>query len=102
LATVSDHFKENGLSWENLADICTDSAPVILGCYFEFMTKAITGTYCAIQRQALATKLCNLLTLTIKTVNSVKISALNIRLFAALCAELGADHNTLLFHMEVY
>ena len=37
----------------------------------------------------------------IKIVNFVKTSALNIRLFANLCADLGSDHKCLLFYTEV-
>jgi hypothetical protein len=33
-------------------------------------------------------------------VKFVKRSALNSRLFAALCADVGADHKTILFHMK--
>ena len=37
----------------------------------------------------------------VKIVNFVKTSALNTRLFARLCADLGSDHTCLLFHTEV-
>ena len=64
------------------------------------------GSHCIIQRQALACKtlpetLNTLLKLVIKVVNFVKSSALNTRLFEALCYELNSDQQTLLYHTEV-
>uniref|UniRef100_K7GF68 HAT C-terminal dimerisation domain-containing protein n=1 Tax=Pelodiscus sinensis TaxID=13735 RepID=K7GF68_PELSI len=58
--------------------------------------------HCIIHRQVLAAKalpddLRDLLNMTIKVVNFIKNSTLNV----ALCVDLGADHKTLLFHMEV-
>lgn len=37
----------------------------------------------------------------VKTVNFIKSSALNSRLFAILCDEMGSTHKTLLLHAEV-
>jgi hypothetical protein len=59
-----------------------------------------------IHRQDLAANtlphdLCNALNLAIKVVNCVKRSALNTRLFVAVCTGLVADNETLLFHLEV-
>lgn len=59
-----------------------------------------------IHRQALAAKTLteekrNALNLAIKIVNYIKHSAINTRLFAAICEDLSASHMTLLFHTEV-
>jgi hypothetical protein len=37
----------------------------------------------------------------VKIVNYIKANALNSRLFAVLCDEMGADHKKLLLHAEV-
>lgn len=59
-----------------------------------------------IHRQALASKtlpeeLKRTLTSCIKIVNTIKSSALNTRVFEALCTDLSAEHKALLFHTEV-
>ncbi|XP_072384403.1 protein FAM200A-like [Diabrotica undecimpunctata] len=66
----------------------------------------ITGSHCIIHRQALASQTLPephnaTLNLAIKIVNHVKFSALNTRLFQALCQELNSDQETLLFHTDV-
>lgn len=93
----------NGLPCKNFTDICIDNATsdIWLLCWIHSqMNTVIAGTHCAVQRLVFATKLCNLLTVPIKTVTYVKSSDLNIRLFGALCTQLRADHNILLFHMK--
>ena len=59
--------------------------------------------HCMIHRQALAAKtlpesLQNVLDIVIKTVNFVKNSALNTRLFRKLCSEMNAEHLNLLYY----
>ena len=59
-----------------------------------------------IHRQALASKtlppeLQDTLNIIIKTVNFVKGSALNTRLFKKLCQDMDAAHEALLFHTAV-
>uniref|UniRef100_K7FPW1 Uncharacterized protein n=1 Tax=Pelodiscus sinensis TaxID=13735 RepID=K7FPW1_PELSI len=108
---TSDIFEKNRLLWGKLAGVCTDGAPAMPGSCSGFVTLgkeknlAVTTTYCVIQRQSLAAKtlpddLCDSLNLAIIVVN-VKNSALNMRLFDALCMDLGVDQKTLLFHPEV-
>ncbi|XP_003369971.1 zinc finger protein [Trichinella spiralis] len=62
--------------------------------------------HCVIHRQALVAKtlpddLREDLNFSVEVVNYVKSSALNTRLFAALCESLNADHMALLYHTEV-
>ncbi|KAL1229373.1 Uncharacterized protein TSPI_04608 [Trichinella spiralis] len=62
--------------------------------------------HCVIHRQALVAKtlpddLREDLNFAVEVVNYVKNSALNTRLFAALCESLNADHMALLYHTEV-
>uniref|UniRef100_K7FBQ8 DUF4371 domain-containing protein n=1 Tax=Pelodiscus sinensis TaxID=13735 RepID=K7FBQ8_PELSI len=103
---ISDFLKKR-LSWGKLVDVCTE----MVGSCSGFVTlvkeknTAITTTHCDIHGQALVAKtlpddLHDSLNLAIKVVNFVKNSALNTRLFAALCTDLGADHKTLLFHTK--
>ena len=51
---LSDFFTTEGLSWENIVGICTDSAPAMLGSHFRFLEIAkkynpsIVGIHCMI------------------------------------------------------
>lgn len=112
MSAICEFFKDNGLSWERVVGICTDGAPAMLGSRSGFLklakekNPAVIGTHCVIHRQALAAKtlpdkLNNSMKVAIQIVNSVKASALNTRLFQGLCADLGAEHKTLIFHTEV-
>ncbi|KAI6658839.1 SCAN domain-containing protein 3 [Oopsacas minuta] len=63
-------------------------------------------THCCIHRENLATKkmskeLNDVLCQVAKVVKHVKANALNSRLFASLCDQMGADHIQLLLHAEV-
>ncbi|KAI6656267.1 Zinc finger protein [Oopsacas minuta] len=112
LAVLSYFFDENNLPWDKLVGICTDGAPAMIGSRSGFITKVkkknslAVGTHCIIHREALAAKtlpveLMDSLNAVIKIVNLIKTSALNTRLFAQLCRDIGADHETLLFHTSV-
>lgn len=109
---VNSFFGSEGLDWENLCGCTTDEAPAMLGSQSGFKTriKAINSKvkhmHCMIHRQALAaktlpTELKEVLDDTVKTVNFVKSSALNSRLFRLLCSDLDFVHETLLYHTEV-
>ena len=85
----------------------TDGAPAMLGrksgfqSYVKAVPPEIIFTHCFIHRFALCAKvlppeLLSCLQQIVKIVNFVKTSALNTRLFAKLCAELGSDHTCLL------
>uniref|UniRef100_K7FE96 Uncharacterized protein n=1 Tax=Pelodiscus sinensis TaxID=13735 RepID=K7FE96_PELSI len=112
MKTISNFLKENRLSWGKLIGVCINGAPAMLGSRSRLVTlvkeknPAVITAHCIIHTQALAAKtlpddLCDSLNLAIKIVNFVKNSALNTRLFDALCTDLGADHKTLLFHMQI-
>ncbi|KRY60500.1 Zinc finger BED domain-containing protein 5, partial [Trichinella britovi] len=109
---VSQFFEVNGLMWEKLVGVCTDDAPAMLGSRSGFMkmvkskNPSIFAMHCVIHRQALVAKtlpddLREDLNFAVEVVNYVKSSALNTRLFAALCESLNADHMALLYHTEV-
>ncbi|KRZ61787.1 Protein ZBED8, partial [Trichinella nativa] len=109
---VSQFFEVNGLMWEKLVGVCTDGAPAMLGSRSGFVkmvkskNPSIFAMHCVIYRQALVAKtlpddLRDDLNFAVEVVNYVKSSALNARLFAALCESLNADHMALLYHTEV-
>ena len=109
---VDEFFQKNGLEWSKLVGCTTDGAPPMLGrksgfqSYVKAVSPGIIFTHCFIHRFALCAKvlppeLLSCLQQIVKIVNFVKMSALNIRLFARLCADLGSDHTCLLFHTEV-
>ena len=74
--------------------------------YVKAMSPKATFVYCFIHRFALCAKvmpseLLSCLNRIIKIVNFIKASALNTRLFARLCEDLGTDYKYLLYHTEV-
>ncbi|KAK4324250.1 hypothetical protein Pmani_005090 [Petrolisthes manimaculis] len=84
----------------------------MLGSQSGFVTRVIQKApnanplHCMIHRQAFASKtlpseLQDTLNTIIKTLNFVKDSALNTRLFKRLCQDMDAAHETLLFHTAV-
>ncbi|CAH2226763.1 jg14191, partial [Pararge aegeria aegeria] len=112
MTAISEFFDRHELSWTKLIGVCTDGAPAMLGSRSGFVQLVreknpnVITIHCFIHRQALAAKtlsneLYDILKLCIKIVNYVKKSALNTRLFKALCEDLGTEHKTLLFHTEV-
>ena len=96
LQKVDDYFKKWDLKWENLCSVCTDGAPAMIGARSGFAKRVkelapdATSVHCMIHCQALASRtlpsnLQSALKIAIKTVNFVKKSALNTRLFSKLC-----------------
>lgn len=89
---INDYFENHDIMWEKLAGFCTDGAPAMLGSRSGLATlvkeknhKVLT-TDCIIHRQALIPKtlpeeLLYILKQAIKLVNTIKSSALNIRIF---------------------
>ena len=101
-----------GLDFKFCVGVCTDGAAAMTGRHSGVVTqiKALIpeckSTHCFIHRESLATKnmpteLNDVLNEVVKIVNHVKANALNSRLFAALCSEMGADHKQLLLHADV-
>ena len=90
----------------------TDGVLAMLGrksgfqSYVKAVSPEIIFTHCFIHRFALCAKvlppeLLSCLQQIVKIVHFVKISALNTRLFANFCADLGSDHKYLLFYTEL-
>lgn len=109
---TDEYFNEHNLEWHNCISVCTDGAAAMTGKVKGFIAKIanknpnIQKQHCFLHREALMTKslpdelLCVLQEI-IKVVNYIKSRPLNSRLFNAVCQEMGADHQSLLFHTEV-
>ena len=90
--------------------LCTDGAACMMGR--GFITKAkeqnpnIVTNHCILHRESLVAKtmppeLAEVLDQSVQVVNYIKSRPLKSRLFSQLCAEMGADHQSLLLHTEV-
>lgn len=102
-----------GLDWANCKGITSDGAANMTGKNSGVVRRIkdaagqnIVWNHCFIHREALASKrippeLEVVMKDIIKVVNFIKGSALNSRLFEALCTEMGAEHKHLLFHTDV-
>ena len=96
-------FTENNLDWRKLVGGANDGAPCMLGrklgfqAHVKSISAMVTFAHCFIHRFSLRAKLlppelslCG--NRIIKIVNFIKRSALNTRLFARQCTDLGSDH----------
>ena len=112
MQTLAIFFDQEKLKWENLCGVCTDGAPAMLGARSGLQmldrdrSPDAVSMHCMIHRQALALKtlpesLQNVLNIAIKTVNFVKLSALNTCLFRKLCSEMNAEQLNLLYYTRV-
>ncbi|KAL0838626.1 hypothetical protein ABMA28_016710 [Loxostege sticticalis] len=112
LNVLSNFFTEKSIPFANIISVATDGAPAMVGRYRGFISHlkriipGLTAIHCVIHRQHLVAKnlsdrLNQSLHFVIKTVNKIKSSALNTRLFAQLCAENDEDFQRLLLHTEV-
>ena len=109
---LDDFMTEAGLSWQNCVAVCTDGAAAMTGrksgvvARIKAVNPTLIATHCMIHRQALASKsmapeLHSVLNTVVTAVNFIKSRALQSRLFGQLCKEMGATHDSLLFHSEV-
>ncbi|KAK1336735.1 LOW QUALITY PROTEIN: hypothetical protein QTO34_002770 [Cnephaeus nilssonii] len=110
--TVDSFLKEHKISWEKVCGVCTDGALAMLGCRSGFQrlvlneSPKVIRTHCMIHWQILAAKtlpreLQEVMKSVISSVNFVKASTLNSRLFSQLCNKLDVLNNALLFHTEM-
>ena len=109
---VDEFFKKNDVEWSKLVGCTTEGGPAMLEIklgfqsYVKAVSPEIIFTHCFIHRFALCAKvlppeLLSCLQQIVKIVNFVKMSVLNIKLFANLYADLVSDHKCLLFYTEV-
>uniref|UniRef100_A0A8C4XEM1 HAT C-terminal dimerisation domain-containing protein n=1 Tax=Erpetoichthys calabaricus TaxID=27687 RepID=A0A8C4XEM1_ERPCA len=112
LFLTDDFFKIYNIQWSNCIAICTDGAAAMTGSKKGFVScvkqknPIIQITHCCIHREALMVKnlpeeLLNTMNECIKIINIIKSRALNSRIFGILCAEMGAEYESLLFYTEV-
>ena len=109
---LNSYLEYCGLNWKNCVDICTDGDPAMIGCLKGFVPIAqkqnanIVHTHCFIHREALVaktlgTELKSELDMVVKIVNYIKMRPLKRRLFTKLCADMEAEHSTLIQHTEM-
>ena len=105
---LNDFFTEYFISWEECAGICTDDAAAFIGLKSRVENKSKTKRPMlnGHHKEALAAKkmsqeLHEVLNSVVKCVNLFNARPLNERLFSCLCAEMDADHQALLLHLEV-
>ena len=112
LKLIEDFFDEEELDRDKLGSVCIDGEPAMLGARSGFLelvkrkNSNVIGTHCIIHRKALASRTMSLplkqtLDSAIKVINYIKASVLNTQLFKKLCQDMGAEHESLLFHTSV-
>ena len=103
-------YTSGKLNWSFCVRICTDGTAAVTGRLSGFTTRVkevaseCGSTHCVIQREMLASRKMspelNVLQDVIRTINHIKVHALNSRLFAQLC-EKDAEHTHLLLYTGV-
>jgi len=109
---LNTYMENNSIRWDNCISVCTDGARNMTGKKSGLAAKILSinsrimWNHCIIHREALVAKklpadLKDVLDFSVKVINFIKSRAMNSRIFAALCEEMGSDHKTLLLHTEV-
>ena len=107
-----DSFNDHQLSWTVCVSACADSAPSMMGTkkglksFVKKENKDILVIHFLFHRENLAAKeikgdLAIVFNEVVSVANYVKSRCLCTRLFRALCDEMGAEHNGLLFHSHM-
>ena len=109
---VDFFFKEHQFSWSDCVYVFANGAPSMMGTKKGFMSfvkkenQDILVIHCLFHRENLAAKeiqedLAIRFNEVVSVVNYIKSCPLCNRLFRALCDEMGAEHNGLLFHSNI-
>uniref|UniRef100_UPI0035902564 zinc finger BED domain-containing protein 5-like n=1 Tax=Myxine glutinosa TaxID=7769 RepID=UPI0035902564 len=107
-AVVNKHIALHSLRWEDCVGVCTDGAASMSGRrsgvvkLIEDVAPEARWTHCFLHREAFAAKkmspgLAEVMDIAVKTINHLRKSALNSRLFAEPCKEQDAEHTTVLY-----
>ena len=100
------------VNWSFCVGMCTDGVAAMTGRLSGFTTRVkevaseCESMHCVTHREILASRkmspeLNNVLQDVIKIINHIKVHALNLRLFAQLCEEMGTGHTIRLLHTAV-
>lgn len=106
---VDSFMAENNINWEACVGVCTDGARSMAGCYgglkalIQKKAPLALWTHCIIHREALASKnissaLNEVLQSVIEVVNFIKTRPQKSRCFEQICADMGAEHTSLLYY----
>ncbi|XP_040187942.1 SCAN domain-containing protein 3-like [Rana temporaria] len=109
---TTEYLEQGGLSWKNCISVCTDGAAAMMGSVKGFISRvrvqnpSVRNTHCFLHREALVAKtlpqeLSDVLDGAVNIVNYIKMRPLKTRMFSILCAEMGAEHHSLLLHTAV-
>ena len=110
LFSIIDNFiSTNNLDWEKCISICTDGAKAMSGscCGLRSLIQErapmAKWTHCMIHREALVARelspeLGDTVEVVTKVINFIKTRPLKSRVFEKLCAEMNAEHRSLLFN----
>lgn len=109
---LEDYLNKHNVPLENITAVATDGAPAMVGRYRGFSVflkekvPTVRTVHCVLHRQHLVAKklsgeLHEALKVCIRSINKIKTSPLNSRLFANLCEENDETFNQLLLHTEV-
>uniref|UniRef100_UPI00358F5488 SCAN domain-containing protein 3-like n=1 Tax=Myxine glutinosa TaxID=7769 RepID=UPI00358F5488 len=111
-AVINKHIALHSLRWEDCVGVCTDGAASMTGRrsgvikLIQDVAPEASWTHCFLNREALAAKemspgLAEVMDIAVKTINHLRKSTLNSRLFAELCKEQDAEHTTALYFAAV-
>ena len=109
---VKEFFFKHELDMSLIGSICTDGAPAMLGNRSGFAAllkqklPTLKVTHCMIHRQALTSKrmpksLKDVFDTCVWIVNNIRKNETSHRIFQSFCAQMGNQHDILLYHTEV-
>ena len=112
LNTVDNYIRTKGLDWHKCIGICTKGARAMCGRNRSAVTRILernhkaSWTHKNLHRAALVSKCIsddfkNVLKTSVKIVNFIKSTFLQLRLFEKLCKEMRSNHKSLLLHTEI-
>ena len=109
---VKEFFFKHELDMSLIGSICADGAPAMLGNRSGFAAllkqelPTLKVTHCMIRIQALASKrmpksLKDVFDTCVRIVNNIRKNDTSHRIFQSFCAQMGNQHDILLYHTEV-